>query len=170
MFLSILAHYTFFSNEVNSFGAFIILVIIGIILIFTIRIWIGNKVDNYKFEKKISNRDSYLLEEANEILQRESNTIKDYKIIYNSPILRNWFQKGYKYGAVWNNLLNTAPCFIKPGYEYSIQEWEDCEKNNYSHLSNDNPKFGGDKEKAIFAYFEGHRFGHLRYQEKGSAQ
>ena len=48
-------------------------------------------------------------------------------LLYNSPILRNWFQKGYKYGAVWNNLLNTASCFIKPGYEYSIQEWEDCE-------------------------------------------
>lgn len=78
----VVCHYTFISNEVNSVVALFMLIIMGIFVIFAVRTWTGNRID-----------------EANEILQRDSKVDKTYNVIFTSTVLRGWFQKGYKYGS-----------------------------------------------------------------------
>ena len=64
----IICHYTFHSNEISPVGAFFMLLFMGIFIIVGIRIWIGNKVDDYKLNKEIKNRDAILAEEAEQHL------------------------------------------------------------------------------------------------------
>lgn len=140
----------------------------GIIGLVAIRIWIGNKIDDRKLTVKLAERDLALMEEAKEILNCEGKNNEKLRDIQFSMNHKDWFFKGYISGATHGNLYFGT--FIKKNIsEITVQEWENYQSAQMSHIKEDSDYFGGNKEKALYAYFEGHKYGYKRYCEKGAA-
>ncbi|WP_300301735.1 hypothetical protein [uncultured Muribaculum sp.] len=159
MNLHIICHYTFFSNEINPFAAFIMLLLMTIFLIFGIRIWIGNKVDDYKLNKETRKREDSLAEEAEYILSHESIRDEKLDIIKHTYNWKNWFIKGYIEGATNGNSFHSPFAPYKPKSEFTVEEWKDFRTQQMQHIKEDSDYFGGDKKTALYAYFIGHMFG-----------
>lgn len=169
MLENIICHYTFHSNEISPVGAFFMLLFMGIFLIVAIRIWIGNKVDDYKLNKEIKTRDAYLAEEAEQYLSSLYATNEKIRRIKQTYNWKNWFIKGYREGAVSYNSHHRTSGPYKPINEFTLEEWEKYQTLSMQHIKENSDYFGGNKEMAIYAYFYGHKLGSKRYEEKGRA-
>lgn len=77
----------------------------GIFIIVAISIWIGNKIDDYKYSSEIKERDSYLSEEALSIINNEAKSNDKFKHIKGRYNWQQWFIKGYIKGATDGKLL-----------------------------------------------------------------
>ncbi len=168
MLLSIFCYYTS-SNDINPIGAFLSLIFMGIFIVVAIRIWIGNKIDDHKLSIQLKNRDTYLTQEASKIIEREAQTNYKFYQIKCTHNWKHWFIKGYIHGATNGNSYYYPGKPYKRKSDYTLEEWEEFEIKNMDHIKEDSDYFGGNKEMAIFSFFEGHKFGLYRFEMQGEA-
>lgn len=166
--LQIICHYTFFSNEVNPISTILMLLTMGIFGLFAIRIWIGNRIDDIKTKARLKERNSKLIEEAKEILEHDRKNNEKIRQVRSSINHTDWFFKGYISGATNGNDYGASFLRVSTS-EITVQEWEKYQSGMMSHIKEDSDYFGGNKEMALYAYFEGHKYGLKRYCEKGPA-
>lgn len=164
MFLQIICHYTFYSNELNPFLSALMLLGMGIFFLFAIYIWIGNKVDDHKLNKKIKEENDSLSLEAEDLIASDEK-LRSIRYNYN---WKNWFIKGYIEGVKDGNRFHDPVTYRKWDYVYTIEEWESHHRSSMSHIKDNSDYFGGNKEIALYAYFLGHKLGNDRHIKRGS--
>ena len=169
MSLSIFCYYTS-SNDINPIGAFLMLLFMGIFIIVAIRIWIGNKIDDYKYSLEIKYRDSYLSEEALSIINNEAKSNDKFKQIKGKYTWQQWFIKGYIKGATDGNYYYGYSGPLKRKSDFTLEEWEKYQVISMDLVKDDSEYVGGNKEMALYALFEGHKFGLQRLEKKGEAK
>ena len=169
MFYLITCYYTN-SNELNPVGVFVTLLSMVVFIIFAIVIWTGNKVNDYKYNQEKQHIEKYLTDEALKILHSESKVNAQFNKIWYTTNWRQWFVKGYIHGARNYNRYYSPYAPSKKTSEFTIDEWEDYELQTMQHIKFNSDYFGGNKEIAIFAFFQGHKYGCIRYSEKGEAK
>lgn len=166
MIFYILCHYTFFSNEVSRLGSLVMLIFIAICFIFAIRIWFGNKIDNHKYNDAQKRRRCILTSNANALLSKRSSNDTVLERIEKNSNWRDWFIKGYLEGAEHGNCYFSPNAPIKPESEFTLEEWQDYQKLQTSHIADDSQYFGGNKGMALDAFFLGHKHGLALYQSQ----
>lgn len=170
MITQIICHYTFHSNEIGSVAGTIFFIVMALIIIVALYIYIANKNDNYKLNKKWENRDKYLEDECEKYLFQEAQHDVTLRRIKENYIWKQWYIKGYKKGAISGNEIYSPFSKFKSHKESSFEEWENYELSQMEHIKEDSDYFGGNKKNAQMAYILGHELGVMRYEEKGPAE
>lgn len=166
MLLSLICYYTS-SNDLNPFGTFIFLVFMALVLIIALRIWIGDKINDYKNDKVSKIRDSILTQEAIEIISAKVNTNGLFYQIKFTSNWRQWFIKGYIHGATFRNYYSDYYEPSKSISDYTLEDWENHQLSSMKDIKDNSEYFGGNKKLALYAFFQGHKYGLIRYDEKG---
>ena len=146
------------------------LLFMGIFIIVAIRIWIGNKIDDYKYSSEIKNRDSYLSKEALSLISNEAKSNDKFKQINGRYNWQQWFIKGYIQGATNGNYYYGYSGPLKRKSDFSLEEWEKYQVISMDLVKDDSEYVGGNKEMALYALFEGHKLGLQRFEKMGEAK